>query len=94
MESYYLELLVEVGLIGTSLLIIFFIILLKDSYYFLKKYNQKTNAEIAFIIPFVIVIFLEIWPIKSSGSFFTTWNATSIWLCIGILMASKLKKSI
>ena len=93
-HNYYLELLAEVGLIGTSLLIIFFIILLKDSYYFLKKYNQKIDTEIVFIIPFIIVTFLEIWPIKSSGSFFTTWNATIIWLCIGILMASKLKKSI
>ena len=90
-HNYYLEMLVEVGMIGVGLIIVFFIILLKDSYYILKKYNQKINPDVALLMPFVIIMFLEIWPIKSSGSFFTTGNATFFWLVVAILISAKLQ---
>ena len=92
-HNYYLELLSETGIIGISLMIIFFLILLKNSFYCLKKYNQRTNSEIILLIPIIIVIFLEIWPIRSAGSFFTTWNATFFWLSVAILLSTKKQKS-
>ena len=93
-HNYYLELLVEAGIIGASLMIIFFLILLKDSFYFLKEYNHKTNSKITLIIPIIIVMFLEIWPLRSSGSFFTTGNATFLWLIVGILLTTNVRKRI
>ena len=93
-HNYYLELLSEAGIIGTGLMIIFFLILLKDSFYYLKKYNQKNNFEMNLLMPVIIIVFLEIWPIRSTGSFFTTWNATFFWLCVALLLtASKQNKS-
>ena len=36
-------------------------------------------------VPFIFVFISEIFPLRTSGSFFTTWNATAFWLNIGIL---------
>jgi hypothetical protein len=47
----------------------------------------------AFLIPVIIIFFLEIWPLKSTGSFFTTWGATFFWLNTAMLIAAKAKKS-
>ena len=93
-HNYYLELLSEAGLIGTSVMIIFFLILLKNSFYYLIKYNYVTNSEKYLLMPFIIIFFLEIWPIRSSGSFFTTWNGTLFWLNTAILLAVSTKKSL
>ena len=92
-HNYYLELLSESGIIGAGLIIIFFLILLKDSFYYLKKYINTKNSEMILLIPIIIVFILEIWPIKSTGSFFTTWNATFLWLNVAILFSIKFNKS-
>ena len=88
-HNYYLEILSETGIVGLTFMIIFFLILIKDSYYFIKKNNRKINLDIIFIIPIIISIFLEIWPIRSAGSFFTTSNATFFWLMVGIFLSAK-----
>jgi len=75
-------------------MVVFFLILLKNSLYYLKKYNQKINSEIILLIPIIVVVFIEIWPIRSTGSFFTTWNATFFWLNAGILLAAKKYKTL
>ena len=88
-HNYYLELLSETGIIGTSLMVIFFLILLKDCFNYLRKYNQQKNPEMILLIPVIILIFLEIWPLKSTGSFFTTWGATFFWLNVGFLFSAQ-----
>ena len=88
-HNYYLEFLSEAGIIGTSLMIIFFLILLKNSFFHVKKYIQKTNTELILLLPVIINIFIEIWPVKSSGSFFTTWGATFFWLNVGIFLSAQ-----
>ena len=93
-HNYYLELLSEAGIIGTSLMVIFFLILLKDSFFYIKKYNQQKNLEMNLLIPVIILFFLEIWPLKSTGSFFTTWGATFFWLNTAMLITATTKKSL
>mgnify|MGYP001219535471 CR=1 FL=1 len=92
-HNYYLEFLSEAGIIGTFLLVIFFLILLKDSFSYIKRYNQQINSEVNLLVPVIILFFLEIWPIKSTGSFFTTWNATFFWLNIGLLITGLSRKT-
>ncbi len=92
-HNYYLEFLSEAGIIGAGLLIILFVILLKNSFVFLKKRNQIINSKMNLLVPVVIVFIIEIWPIKSTGSFFTTWGATFFWLNIGLLISGLSRKT-
>jgi hypothetical protein len=85
-HNYYLEVLVEAGIIGITILIILFIIILKNSYLYFKKYQKTKNNETYLLFPIIIIAIIEIWPLKSSGSFFTTWNATFIWLYFSLLI--------
>ena len=90
-HNYYLELLSETGIIGFGLIIIFFIILLTDSLSFLRKKIHKKDEKLYFLIPIVLIFFLEIWPLKSTGSFFTNSVASLFWLNVALLQA-QLKK--
>ena len=92
-HNYYLEFLSEAGIIGTLLLVIFFLILLRDSFSYLKRHKQQINSEINLLVPIIILFLLEIWPIKSTGSFFTTWGATFFWLNIGLLITGLSRKT-
>jgi len=93
-HNYYLEILSEGGIIAAILLVTFFIILLKSSITNQLKKEYPTKPEKYLLIPIILVFFLEVWPLKSTGSFFTTWNATFFWLVAGILFANNSKKNI
>ena len=54
-----------------------------------KKYIKTQNSEMVLLIPAIIIFILEIWPIKSTGSFFTTWNASFFWLNVAIFISLK-----
>ena len=84
-HNYYLEILTETGLVGLFLCISIFSIILYIS--FLKKYFiasplQKNNV----IVPFIFLFLTEIFPLKSTGSFFTTGNTTYLFLILAILI--------
>ena len=84
-HNYYLEILTETGVIGFFLISIIFIIILYLT--FLKKYFIKSKLnDNKIIIAFIFLFIAEIFPIKSTGSFFTTGNTTYLFLLIGILI--------
>ena len=85
-HNYYLEILTETGLIGFFIVSIIFILILHRTFY--KKYfnNNSTLKNNNIIVPFIFLFIVEIFPLKSTGSFFTTGNATYIFLIIAILI--------
>ena len=84
-HNYYLEILTETGVIGFILIITIFLIILFMSFY--KKYISKTSfKENNLIVPFIFLFIAEIFPIKSTGSFFTTGNTTYLFLIMAILI--------
>tara|TARA_Y100000816_G_scaffold196250_1_gene143475 strand:- start:2994 stop:4367 length:1374 start_codon:yes stop_codon:yes gene_type:complete len=85
-HNYYLEILSELGLFGFFLiLIIFSIIFLKS---FIKKYFSSGKYDEYYIItPFIFLFLIEVFPIKNTGSFFSTINATYIFLILSILVS-------
>ena len=93
-HNYYLEILTETGVIGFVIISIIFINVIFLS--FIKKYffeSALKNNNI--IIPFIFLLIAEIFPLKSTGSFFTTGNATYIFLIIGIIVGlARREKSI
>ena len=84
-HNYYLEILTETGLVGFILISLAFINILFITFY--KKYF--TNSLLKnnnLVIPFMFLFLVEIFPIKSTGSFFTTGNSTYLFLIMGILL--------
>ena len=84
-HNYYLEILTETGLVGFLILVSSFLLLLYQSLikkYFLKPTNYFDNK----IIPFIFLFIVEIFPLKSTGSFFTTGNSSYLFLLMGILV--------
>ena len=84
-HNYYLEILTETGLIGFSLISLFFLLTLYLTFY--KKYISRSSLRSNnIIIPFIFLFFIEIFPLKSTGSFFTTGSTTYLFLITGILV--------
>jgi O-antigen ligase len=81
-HQIYLELLSELGIIGT-LLIIFFIIFIsaKSFLIYFKNYNLLILAPTLYVISIFI-------PVIPSGSFFTSFGATLFWLNVGIIFSN------
>ena len=89
-HNYYLEILSELGLFGFFLIsIIFSIIFLKS--FFKKYFGDRSYDKYYTITPFIFLFLIEVFPIKNTGSFFSTTNATYIFLILSILV-SLLKK--
>ena len=89
-HNYYLEILTETGLVGILIITCFlaslFYTMIKRNIFKNKLY--KNNLFVVFFILFLI----EIFPIKSTGSLFTTNNATYFFLILGLLIGLLLKK--
>ena len=84
-HNYYLEILTETGIVGFTIISSFFLIVIYLTFY--KRYfsHSKLN-ENNYIIPFIFLFLTEIFPLKSTGSFFTTGNASYIFLILAILI--------
>jgi O-antigen ligase len=91
-HNYYLEILANLGLFGFFIIFILFSLIFIKT--FIAKYFKKSNLNNNHLItPFIFLFFAEIFPIKSTGSFFTTGNATYIFLLLSIIIPlSKVKK--
>ena len=84
-HNYYLEILTETGVVGLLIFIFIFMNILYLT--FVKKYFTKLkNESDKFLIPFIFLFIVEIFPIKSTGSFFTTGNSTYLFLLIGLMI--------
>ena len=85
-HNYYLEILVDLGIAGILLVILLavtFIIFLAKKY----KNLSKNNLQNLFLLAAIISLFLEVFPFKSSGSIFTTNNATYLILMSSIVLS-------
>ena len=92
-HNYYLEILTETGIVGFTIISLAFLIIIYIT--FVKKYfllSPLNNNN--FIIPFIFLFIAEIFPIKSTGSFFTTGNATYLFLILGILVGLTRKNNL
>ncbi len=92
-HNYYLEILTETGIFGFLIISSIFLITLYISFF--KKYFTNSNLRYNHIItPFIFLFLIEIFPVKSTGSFFTTANATFIFLIISVIIALSRKENL
>jgi len=85
-HNYYLEILVDLGIIGIFLFIPIVFLAIKKSNP--SIYDQKHKYILS---PFFYIFIMEVFPIKSSGSFFTTNNAVMIFLALGVIVGLSYK---
>lgn len=92
-HNYYLEILTETGIVGFSLITLAFLTIIHLT--LIKKYllTSALNKN-KIIVPFIFLFLTEIFPIKSTGSFFTTGNATYLFIIIGILIGLMRKENL
>ena len=91
-HNYYLEILADLGLVGFILIFSIFLILIYRS--FIKKYFLNSNLRHDHMItPFIFLFLAEIFPIKTTGSFFSTGNATFFFLVMAVTIALSKKET-
>ena len=87
-HNYYLEILTETGIVGlffTSILALLFVVFIFKNFKFLKGKNLGDFILFAAVISLI----LDLFPFKSSGSLFTTNNATYLILISSIILGYK-----
>jgi len=94
-HNYYLEILTETGLAGFCFIVLFFLILLTAAFKYMLRNKKKFFEEknLILLAAFISLI-LELFPIRSTGSFFSTQNATYITIILSIIISyQKIKTS-
>jgi O-antigen ligase len=92
-HNYYLEILSELGVFGLTIFIIIFLIIVFKT--FIKRYFIKSNFKESYIIiPFIFLFLAEIFPIRNTGSFFSTFNATYFFLIMSVLIGLVKKQNL
>ena len=83
-HNYTIEILHDTGLVGFILIYLTFFLVIID---FFKIYNKKYDLNSRLVsIPFFLIIFFEFFPLRSTGSFFTTNNSIVIFLMLSIFI--------
>ena len=90
-HNYFIEILVDTGLIGITLIYLIFILgIIKFLKYYFKE--KKLNSRLTSIV-FFIIVFFELFPFRSTGSFFTTSVAYVFFIMLPIFLnVKKLQK--
>ena len=89
-HNYYIQLAAELGLVGLIFAIILF------SLIFFKALKaalfELDTIEKNYLLPFLIIFIVELFPLKSTGSLFTTTNSTFIFILIPFIVGLIEKK--
>lgn len=83
-HNYHLEILHDVGLFGFLTITLFIIFLLLNVLKEFKK-NKNIYSDKLIILLLILNFLIILFPLKSTGSIFTTWNGTLIWLSVALM---------
>jgi len=87
-HNYYLEILVETGILGFSVVLVMGLLF---AFFIIKKFKflNDNTLENLFLFAATISLILEAFPFKSTGSIFTTNNAAYLILIASIIVSHK-----
>ena len=90
-HNYYLEILTETGIVG---IFVTFMIALLFVVFILKnlKLFKENNIENVILFAATISLILAVFPLKSTGSIFSTYTATYITLISSIILSYRKRK--
>jgi len=83
-HNIYLEILVNQGVVGMLIFMIFLIVLLKKNYTNLLI-NENSNEKKLITLFFFTILFTELSPLRSYGSIFQTVNGSIFWFFLAII---------
>ena len=83
-HNYYLHIANELGIIGLFIIILIFLVIITNGlkYFFSKRHSYEKKL----FLPFFVIFLVEIFPLKTTGSFFTTANSTFIFIIISFIV--------
>lgn len=86
-HNYFIEILLDTGIVGLILIYTIIILSLFDN---LKIYFSKINKKFKLILaPVILLVAIEFFPLRSTGSFFSTYNSVYIFMMIAFLINLK-----
>lgn len=92
-HNYYLQIASELGLVGLTLSVTIFTLIILKILKILFFSKEDNNRKL--LIPFFVVFVAEIFPFKTTGSFFTSANSTYLFIIVAIILGiSQLKEKI
>lgn len=91
-HNYYIEILNTVGLLGLLIFVLLIFLITKNKLRInLSTLYPARNLKINFLI---LTLLIDLFPIKSSGSFFSSLNSSYLFFLIGIIIGIKIEESI
>jgi O-antigen ligase len=87
-HNFYLEIFSESGIVGFLLLFFtfaFFFFSISNKIRKLKSSKFYLDYK-GMLFGNILILLIYIWPIKTSGRFFTTWNGSFFWFNLGIIL--------
>jgi O-antigen ligase len=86
-HNFYIQLLAETGLIGFFIVFSFFLYLVKK-FFNLKNHCNKSFDKSNEIIVGISIggLIFHLWPLITTGSFFTNYNCIMIYMCVGFFL--------
>ena len=92
-HNYYFEILTDLGLVGLSIILfLIFMLLRKILLNESASFQLNRNTLDSKVMPFFLIFFFEFFPFRTTGSFFTTSNASIIFIVLAILVSLVSKK--
>jgi len=87
-HNYYIEILLETGILGFSVVLVIGLLFV---FFIIKRFKSLNDntLENSFLCAAIISLILEAFPIKSTGSIFTTNNAVYLILIASIIVTYK-----
>ncbi len=83
-HNYHLEVLHDTGLIGFMFITIFVILILIEKIKLILQ-NKILNIDKLVLVLILLNFMIELFPIKSTGSLFTTWNGSLVWIAAALI---------
>lgn len=84
-HNYYLEILSLLGLVGFIIIVLLFSFIIKKALeVFMLSEDFKIKKRL--LTPFFIIFIIEIFPFKTTGSFFTSSNASFLFILIAFIV--------
>ena len=87
-HNLYLEILVNQGIIGFTIFVVFLFFLFKRYFLDLTKFRINQTDRLLKII-FLIILIAELWPLRSYGSIFQTVNGSIFWFILALVSSDK-----